>query len=359
MNDHRRHRQVLVRRHGGPDALRLVDVDTADPQGDEVRVRVRASGVAFGDILLREGIRRDPRPPVVPGYDVAGVVDAVGPDAPPELLGEPVAGWTRGAGGYAEVLITPAWAVAPHPRELDPVSVAAAVLNYVTAYQMLHRVARVRQGDRILVHGAAGGVGTALLQLARDSGIEVFGTASQRKHDLIRSLGAHPIDYSTEDFVTVMRAAGGADAVFDPVGGVNWRRSMKALTAAGTLVGYGFSAATENGRRKAVKALPEFLRQPVVTPLTLMQKVRTVAGYRIEKLAEERHDWFTTDLRQLMAMLTDGTISPIIERTYRLEDASAAHKHLASANLIGKIVLTTELPNDHIMPPPHQSEEKQ
>jgi len=134
---------------------------------------------------------------------------------------------------------------------------------------------------------------------------------------------------------------------------------MKALTAAGTLVGYGFSAATENGRRKAVKALPEFLRQPVVTPLTLMQKVRTVAGYRIEKLAEERHDWFTTDLRQLMAMLTDGTISPIIERTYRLEDASAAHKHLASANLIGKIVLTTELPNDHIMPPPHQSEEKQ
>jgi NADPH:quinone reductase-like Zn-dependent oxidoreductase len=335
------HRHVLVERHGGPHVLQLRRSRTGEPTGDRVRVRVRAAGVAFGDVLLREGIRRDPRPPLVPGYDVAGVVDAVGPDAPAELLGQTVAAWTGGAGGYTEVLEAPAWAVAPHPAHLDPARAVAVVLNYVTAWQMLHRVARVRPGDRLVVHGAAGGVGTALLQLCRDLDVEVFGTASRRKHDLVRSLGAHPIDYATEDFVEVVRAAGGADAVFDPIGGSHWRRSAAALTGAGTLVGYGFAAATVGGRRRIEKAVPAVLGQPVHTPLTLMQRVRSMAGYRIEKLADERPDWFTTDLTHLLSLLAAGTIDPIVERVYPLERAADAHTHLASADLMGKLILTT------------------
>jgi NADPH:quinone reductase-like Zn-dependent oxidoreductase len=333
------HKRIVARRFGGPDVLALEEAVTEEPTGDHVRIRVLAAGVAFGDVLLREGLRRQPRPPMVPGYDVAGVIDAVGPDAPGSLVGEHVAAWTGGDGGYSEVVTVPAWAAVRHAPELDPARVVAVVLNYITAWQMLHRVARSRAGDRIVVHGGAGGVGTAMLQLTASTDVDVFATASRRKHDLIRSLGAHPIDYNAEDFVAVVNAAGGADAVFDPIGGDNWRRSLQALTSAGILVAYGFSAATENGRRRLRKALPAFVKQPVLTPLTLIQQSKSVAGYRIDKLTDQRTDWFSADLGHLLALLADNAIDPLIERTYALDQAADAHRQLGSANLTGKLVL--------------------
>ncbi|MEE6178332.1 zinc-binding dehydrogenase [Mycobacterium sp. 050134] len=333
------HKQITVRRTGGPDVLTIEEVPTPAPIGDQVRVRVHAAGVAFGDVLLREGIRRDPRPPMVPGYDVAGIIDAVGPDAPTDLLGQHVAAWTGGAGGYSEMITVPTWSAVPHASDLDPAKVVAVVLNYTTAWQMLHRVARCRAGDRVLVHGGAGGVGTAMLQLLRGTGIEVYATASRPKHDIVTSLDAHPIDYRTEDFVSIVKAAGGANAAFDPVGGDSWRRSLRALTGAGILVGYGFSAATVNGRRRLSKAVPAALRQPIVTAMTLMQQTRTIAGYRVERLAEQRPDWFNADLNHLLDLLTKGVIDPLIAGQYRLDQAADAHRRLGSADLTGKLVL--------------------
>jgi NADPH:quinone reductase-like Zn-dependent oxidoreductase len=181
-----------------------------------------------------------------------------------------------------------------------------------------------------------------MLQLNQGTGVDVFATASRRKHDLVRSLGAHPIDYNSEDFVAIVNTAGGADAAFDPIGGENWRRSMQALTGAGILVGYGFSAATENGRRRLRKLVPAAVRQPIVTPLTLMQQTKTVAGYRVEKLAEQRPDWFAADLTYLLGLLADRAIDPLVERTYALDQAADAHQHLGSANLTGKLVLRVD-----------------
>jgi NADPH2:quinone reductase len=193
--------RVVITAQGGPEVLKLVEDDLPIPGPGQVRVRNLASGVAYADVLMRHGLYpKTPPFPFAPGYDIVGEIDALGEGAQDLAIGQHVAALTM-IGGYAQFTVVPAAHLVPVPANLDPAEAVSLVLNYVTAYQMLHRATQLRQGQSFLVHGAAGGVGTAALQLGKIAVLKMFGTASKAKHPLVSSLGATPIDYRSENFV--------------------------------------------------------------------------------------------------------------------------------------------------------------
>src|SRR5580704_7451780 len=197
--------RVVISGLGGPEVMKVVEEEMPEPEAGQVRVTVLAAGVAYADILIRRGLYPDQPPfPCTPGYDIVGEIDAVGEGVTEFRVGQRVAAMTM-IGGYSQFTIVPAEHLVAVPDGLDAAEAVSLVLNYVTAYQMLHRVAHLRAGQRMLVHGAAGGVGTAALQLGKIAGLEMFGTASAAKHDLVRELGATPIDYRTEKFAERIR----------------------------------------------------------------------------------------------------------------------------------------------------------
>ena len=252
-----KHHRVVVTRHGGPDVLQVVEEDRPEPQAGEVRVKVLAAGVSAYDLMFRRSglLPGTPRVPFTLGTDVVGVVDKLGEEVSTVEPGQMVAGATfclGGLGGYAEYICLPASELVPVPSGVDPAEAVCLVANYLTAHMALHRAANIQSGERILVHGAAGGVGTALLELGKLAGLEMYGTASKYNHELVSALGATPIDYRTEDFVERVRSltGDGVDAVFDPIGGARqlWR-SHRALRKGGRLVWFGVAATKKDGLR--------------------------------------------------------------------------------------------------------------
>jgi NADPH:quinone reductase-like Zn-dependent oxidoreductase len=279
-----RQQLMLISHRGGPEVLTLVDAPMPQPGPNQLRLRILAAGVAFADVLMREGLYPGiPRFPFAPGYDVVGEIDAFGPGAGAGLqTGQRVAALTV-TGGYARYIVVPADDCVAVPEGVDSAAAVSLILNYLTAYQMLHRVAAVTAGSRILVHGAAGGAGSALVELAAASGCAIYGTASKAKHTLLTRLGAVPIDYRGEDFVTRIRVltGTGVDAVFDPIGGNHWRRSFSVLRPGGILVCYGASATTRNGRRDLWNILRVLTGMPRYSPLSLLNTSRGVHGFNV------------------------------------------------------------------------------
>jgi len=336
--------RIVISAHGGPDVLQLIDEEMPPPRSGEVRVRILATGVAFADILMRYGLYPGTPPlPFSPGYDVVGDVDAIGEGVSDFAIGDRIAALTQW-GGYAQYIIVRPEQLTRVPAELDPAEAVSLVLNYVTAYQMLHRVAEVKSGQRILVHGGAGGVGTAALQLGRLAGLEMYATASRGKHDLITALGARPIDYRTDDFVArVMQMTGnqGVDAVLDAVGGTNWWRSYKTLKpggahAGGILVGYGISAALRDGKPSKLIGAASF---GLLGLLSLLPDGKRAVWYNIASWKRKRQEWFREDLGALFALLAEKKISPEISERLPLREAARAHQLLENARVTGKIVL--------------------
>jgi NADPH:quinone reductase-like Zn-dependent oxidoreductase len=336
--------RIVITAHGGPDVLKLVEEEMPVPRPGEVRVRILATGVAFADILMRYGLYPGTPPiPFSPGYDSVGDVDAVGDGVSAFAVGDRVAALTQW-GGYARYICLSAEQLTRVPDGLDPAEAVSLVLNYVTAYQMLHRVAEVESGQRILVHGGAGGVGTALLQLGRIAGLEMYATASRAKHDLITALGARPIDYRTDDFVArVMQMTGnrGVDAVFDAVGGTNWWRSYKTLKpggrdAGGILVGYGVSSALRDGKPSKLVGAASF---GLLGLLSLLPDGKRAVWYNISTFKKKKPEWFREDLAQLFTLLAEKKIAPEISERLPLREAARAHELLEHAKVAGKIVL--------------------
>src|SRR5215475_7129342 len=248
-----RHKRIIVTHYGGPDALRVVEEECPDPKGSEVRVKVLAAGVSLPDLMMREGMHPEtPRLPFTPGWDLVGVVDRLGAGVSGLEPGQMVAALPI-TGAYAEFVCLPPRELVPVPSGLDAAEAVSLVLNYVTAYQMLHRSAHVRPGQRVLIHGAAGGVGSALLQLGRLAGLEMYGTCSSRGASAVSELGGIPIDYQHQDFVEAMHrlTSEGVDVVFDGIGGTHIWRSRRALRPGGRVVAYGLTASLRGGRLAA------------------------------------------------------------------------------------------------------------
>ncbi len=332
-------RRVVITRPGGADVLRMVTDPLPEPGPGEVCVKVLAAGVARADIMMRRGQYPGEVPPYpyAPGYDIAGEVHSLGEDVQGLEVGQLVAALT-GVGGYAEYLCVPAAWLVPVPEGLDPAEVVSLVLNYLTAYQMMHRFASVREGERILVHAAASGVGTALLQLGRLLDLRMWGTASAGKHPVVESLGAIPIDYRSEDFVRRVRreADGGVDAAFDPVGGGHLWRSYRALRFGGRLIAFGEMALTGPGKPAwSERVLHTYL--PRV--LNYLPGGRTVRWYEVFDENREHPDWYRHDLAMLIELLEAGKIRPVIAERMPLAEAARAHELIEGAAVSGKIVL--------------------
>jgi NADPH:quinone reductase len=331
--------QVFVRSREASGALELRTVQLGPPGAGEATVRIEAAGVSYGDLLQQRGvIPGGPKPPFVPGFELAGVVEQVGPGVTAVRPGQRVAGLVQ-TGGYSSALNVPAERLVPLPADVTAVDAAAVALNYFIAWQMLTRVADVGSGDRILVHGASGGVGVAFLQLtSMIREVSVWGTASARNADLVRSFGAAPIDYRTEDFVSVIKAAGGGlKAVFDPIGGLHFRRSYSLLARGGTLVGYGQNAALRNGRRNLAVGAAGFLGG-IVAP-KLIPDGRSTVFYNAWSLEKTRPTAYREDLGQVLALLGARKIAPRATTVLPLAKAEQAFE-LLQEGADGKIVLS-------------------
>jgi NADPH:quinone reductase-like Zn-dependent oxidoreductase len=323
---------VVAVRRGGPEVLRVERRPVPTPARGQAVVRVLAATVSLPDVQARYGRTPfPPRVPFVPGYAVVGDVVARGDKARGVSVGDRV-GVLSIVGGYAEHLLAEARLLIPVPASLDPVLVAPLVLNYLVAHQVLHRVARVRAGDPVVVVGASGGIGTALLDLGQLAGLRTYGLASGAKHQVVRRLGATPVDYRTEDFVEVVGRAEprGVAAVLDGVGGTYVDRGLPLLARGGTYVLYGNPLS-----RGALLGLLRRLATVNLAPDGRRLRVYgTTSSLRHRRPFEE--DWAT-----LMRLLEEGTIEPVIERTFPLGEAAAANDLLESGRVVGNLVLVT------------------
>ncbi len=335
-----KYRHVVVTRSGGPEVLEVVTSEVPEPRPGQVRVKMLAAGVSYGDVLARAGAVPDaPKPPFTPGFDITGIVDKLGAGVSAPGVGEQVTALLNAGGGYAEYACLPVDRLVSVPKGVDAVQSAAAVLNYFVAYQMLHRVAEVKVAQRILVHGAAGGVGSALVRLAIRAGVECYGTASESKHHLVSAQGAVPIDYQRDDFVRRIRSltGDGVDAVFDPIGGLNFLRSYRSLRAGGHLIAYGVSQACKNGRRNRLTAIGSFLS---VKLLGLVPTRKAATFYTASSLEKSQPAAYRKDLTAVLELLARKEIQPLIAERLPLADAALAHNLLSRSSVSGKIALT-------------------
>ena len=339
--------RIIVTHYGGPDALQVLEEECPEPKDGEVRVRVLAAGVSLPDVMAREGVHPEtPRVPFTPGWDLVGVVDRLGDGVAGVEPGQTVAALPI-HGAYAEFVCLPQREVVPVPSGLDAAEAVSLVLNYITAHQMLHRTAQVRPGMRVLIHGAAGGVGTALLQLGRIAGLEMYGTCSSRGAPAVTDLGGIPIDYREQDFVKeIHRLTGdGVDVVLDPIGGAHLWRSRKALRPGGRVVGYGLISSIRGaglasgrpGRRQRFRGTATF--GLYVVGGWLLPGRKRVVPYSIQTLKRLKPDWFRQDLIALFDLLREKSIKPLIAQRFPLAEARQAQELLAKGGVIGKIVL--------------------
>jgi len=327
--------RIVVTALGGPEVLKYIEEDLPEPGRSEVRVKVLAAGVGYADVLMRRGLYPGTPPfPFTPGYDLVGEVDALGKDVTQFAVGQRVGALTiRGA--YSQFAIVPEDLLVPVPESLEPSEAVCLILNYVTAYQMLHRVANISSGQRILIHGAAGGVGTALLQLGALHGLTMYGTASKSKQDAIAAAGGIPIDYRAENFSKRVRelSRDGVDAVFDAIGGTNWWRSYRLVRRGGVLVCYGVSAAVTHGK---IAGAGSFLLMGV---LKLIPDGRRCVWFNVANLRKERPEWFRADWKTLFDLLMQRKIEPVIASRLPLREAAQANELIEHAKFRGKIVL--------------------
>jgi len=347
-----KHTRIVVQHYGGPDALEVMEEELPEPTQGQVRVKVLCAGVALPDVMAREGVHPEtPRVPFTPGWDLVGVVDRLGAGVIGIAPGQIVAAMPI-HGAYAEFVCLPQSELVPVPVGLDPSEAVSLVLNYITAHQMLHRSARVQPGQRVLIHGAAGGVGTALLQLGRLAGLEMYGTCSSRGASAVSDLGGVPIDYRHQDFVEEIRrlTGNGVDAVLDHFGGAHLWQSRRALRPGGRVIGDGLItqirgeglASGRPGRRRRYRGTAIF--GLYILGGRILPGRKRVIPYSIQTLKRLKPEWFRQDLAVLFELLQQGRIRPVIARRFPLAEARRAHELLGEGGVIGKIVLTVSRP---------------
>ncbi|MEJ8816038.1 medium chain dehydrogenase/reductase family protein [Variovorax ureilyticus] len=354
-------KRVVVDHFGGPEVLRVVEDEPPMPGPGEIRIRVLAAGVSFTDAQLRAGTYLGvPRPPFTPGYELVGIVEELGSGCSRLRIGDRVGALTVW-GADAEQVCVPEVNAVEVPEDLDPAEVLSLVFTYMTAFQLLHRTARVKRGEAVLVHGAAGRVGTAVLELGAAAGLRLFGTCSARDRAAVERLGAVAIDYQNDDFLARLRQLPdrGVDVVLDGIGGALSLRSFRALRPGGRLVVFGHYAALAQGHKSWRGWIEWYVATTAVALWSLLSPHRKVLAYRIQKLREGRQwfpvaahrralpvgggprqpEWFREDFRALLDLLRRGWIHPVVAERLPLTEARHAHELLDVSAGLGKLVL--------------------
>jgi NADPH:quinone reductase len=338
-----RNRVVQIRDFGGPDKVQVVDAPMPAAGPGEVRVRVLASSVVYTDVTIRRHVYPQTmslKPPFVLGYDVVGEIDQIGPAVEGFQLGERVADMTV-VGSNAAYRTLRARDLSRVPVGVDAAEAATLVLSWTTAYQLLHRLARVRPGQRVLVQGAAGAVGQALLTLGKMAGLELWGAGRGEQAALIRELGGTPIDYQHEDFRRVL--AGGFDVVFDGIGEDDYGRSLAALRPGGLICAYGYTASVE-AQRGLLDILMRIARVYLGTTLrSWLPGGKHVRPYSINAMRARHPAWFCEDLGRLFQLLAASAIRPRVAQRISFDEVAEAHRRLEAGSLQGKLVLCPDL----------------
>jgi len=342
-------RAVVITEHGGPDVLRVEERPDPDVGAGEIRIAVKAAGINFSDLMARAGVYPDaPAPPSVLGYEVAGEVEDIGEGVEGLSEGDRVIAGTR-FGGQAELVTVEAEQAIPLPESLSFEQGAAFPVNYGTAYAALVIMGGLKPQERLLIHAAAGGVGTAATQVAKRIGAEILGTASASKHDAIRAQGVdHPIDYRNEDFAeAAMRITGGVglDLIIDAVGPTSFRKGYRILRPGGRIVMFGLSEVQTGDKRDIPAVLRGLARMPLSTmpwwkSLQLINENKGVFGLNMLKWWDE--EGLDRVLEPLSAGLAAGDYEPVIAESFPFERAADAHRFIAERRNIGKVVLTPD-----------------
>lgn len=337
-------RQIWITRAGPPEVLEVKEAPDPQPKAGEVRIRVEASGVNFADILGRMGLYPDLPPiPVVPGYEVAGRVDAVGDGVDPVWAGRDVFAMTR-FGGYADTVCVRAEQLYARPAGMSALEAAAIPVNYLTAWQLLVVMGSLKRNETVLVHSAGGGVDIAATQIAKHIGARVIGTASAFKHAELRALGVdHLIDYRTEDFEERAREitkGRGVELILDAVGGDSLKKGYRLLAPTGRLGMFGISAAATSKTRNPLAMLSVLARTPwfQFNPIALLNANKGVFGVNLGHLWRELdrvREWGD----QLLELWAQGVVKPKIARSFKFDEAAQAHHFIQDRRNIGKVLL--------------------
>lgn len=330
-------RNIVATRRGGPGVLEFQTTKMPVPDTGEVVVRVEAAGVLLGDVFWQKGlIPGAPKPPFVPGYDVVGVIERVGSDVRGWSVGNRVAAIIQ-FGGYAEHVCVPATKLARVPETIGADTLSAITMGYVTAHQIMTRHAKLEPGAKVLVHGGAGATGSAFLDLGRTLGIEIWGTASKAKHDIIKSYGARAIDYRNEDFVTLsnQHVPGGFDLVVDPIGGKHLDRSWACVGRGGHLVCTAAMSALAGA--STLSTILGFAKLPLRNALP---NGKSAAMFDVVAYNKKHPDAFGQSMSYLIALLEAGKLQPLIHGVFPLDDAAEVQRALIEGKTRGRVFLT-------------------
>lgn len=323
-----KYKSVVVTERGGPEVLQIVENELRPPSAGEARIRILATPVVQDDVAVRVGNRPFlAKPPFIPGYSFLGVVDAIGKEVDNVAVGGLVAALTN-FGGHAEYIYWDAKQLVHVPAGLDPAEAAVLILNYLVPLQVMHTVVQVKPGDKVLIIGASGGVGTAFLDLGRLAGLKMYGLASKKKHQVLESFGATPIDYQSQDFVEVLREVEpeGIDYVFNGMGEEYFERGLKVLRRGGVLVHYG-----------GPQSFSRFLLLVVKIILyNLLPNGKKIKGYGTHTgdIAQFEGEW-----KKLFQLLGENKIKPVIAERFPILEAKKANELLESRQVVGNIVL--------------------
>jgi len=334
-------RKVVYSKAGGVDAIQIVECPDPVPESGEICVRIHKAGVNFAELMMRQGIYgSNPDFPFTPGYEAAGEVIGIGDGVKSHNVGDRVLAMT-GFGGYSEKVCLDARRVVPIPESVSFDQAAAIPVTYGTSFHMLVHLGRIEEGDTVLIHHAAGGVGTAVAQLCKAFGASlVIGTASTPKREFVESMGMRFVDRENEDFVNVCKEMTGGKGVhhaIDPVGGKHLMRSFKSLRKGGKLYYFGASAAVSGQRRSRLSEIRMWLSMPRFDPLRLMSSNKAIFGIHMGLLEDE--SIFKEHLSSLSKMLQRGEIDPVIDSIWRFEKVAEAQMHMHDRKNRGKILL--------------------
>jgi len=334
-------RKIVYPRPGGVDTIQIVEEQDPVPENGQVCVRIHRAGVNFAELMMRQGLYgSNPDFPFTPGYEAAGVVIGLGEGVDSLIVGERVLAMT-GFGGYSEKVCLDARRVVPIPDSVSFDQAAAIPVTYGTAFHMLAHLGRISEGDTVLIHHAAGGVGTAVAQICDAFGASlIVGTASAPKKNFVESMGVRFVDREKEDFVEVCKKMTGGKGVhhaIDPVGGKHLMRSYKSLRKGGKLYYFGASAAVKGQKRSRFSELRMWWGMPRFDPLRLMSSNKAVFGVHMGLLEDE--SIFKGHLDSLSKMLQEGKIDPVIDSVWRFENVADAQMHIHDRGNRGKVLL--------------------
>ena len=335
-------RRVWITKAGPPEVLQVKEESDPSPSAGEVRIRVKAAGINFADLMARVGLYPDaPKIPCVVGYEVSGTIDAIGEGVKDFAEGDRVFGMPR-FGGYTDTLVINAKQVFKMPAAMSFEEAAALPVVYLTAYHMMLFTGHLRPRSRVLIHSAAGGVGLAAIELAKMRDCEIFGIASKSKHAFLREHGVvHTID-NTPGYAQEVRAIAGergVDLILDPVGGKSWTEGYNLLAPAGRIVAFGLSSAAAGKTRSLLHALGQVIQIKKWSPMTLMGDNKTISGCNMGHLFGEL-DMLAEEFRSLIELYEAGKIKPRVDKTFSFDDAPKAHHFIHDRKAIGKVLLT-------------------